>query len=195
MSNQLADHWRFRILNIVDDYSRFCPDRIVDVSISGARLACYLDELAEHHGPPQEIVLDNGPKGTKRAMFQWSERTGVRLRFIEPGRPSSRVSTAAYATSASTCIGSARCGTPVRRSLAGGITTTANARTPASATGRRSSTSPPRRRPSLVRALRRRSSPTRNQRIPDSSGRDPGRRRSMNLQSARPCSQSDGHDH
>jgi putative transposase len=36
---------------------------------------------------PEEIVLDNGPEGTSRAMFNWSERTGVRLRFIEPGKP------------------------------------------------------------------------------------------------------------
>ena len=32
-------------------------------------------------------MLDNGPEGTSRAMFDWSERTGVRLRFIEPGKP------------------------------------------------------------------------------------------------------------
>ena len=42
---------------------------------------------AEVHGLPEEIVLDNGPEGTSRAMFDWSERTGVRLRFIEPGKP------------------------------------------------------------------------------------------------------------
>ena len=50
-------------------------------------MARYLDELAVHRGLPQEIVLDNGPEGTSRPMFQWSERTGVRLRFIEPGKP------------------------------------------------------------------------------------------------------------
>jgi putative transposase len=66
---------------------RFCPGQIVDVSISGARMARFLDDLALRHGLPQEIVLDNGPEGTSRAMFDWSERTGVRLRFIEPGRP------------------------------------------------------------------------------------------------------------
>jgi putative transposase len=87
MSDQLADYRRFRILNIVDDHSRFCPGQIVDLSISGARLARYLDELAELRGLPEEIVLDNGPEGTSRAMFEWSERTGVRLRFIEPGKP------------------------------------------------------------------------------------------------------------
>jgi putative transposase len=87
MSDQLADHRRFRILNIVDDHSRFCPGQLVDLSISGARVARYLDELAGRCGLPEEIVLDNGPEGTSRAMFNWSERTGVRLRFIEPGKP------------------------------------------------------------------------------------------------------------
>ena len=59
----------------------------MDFSISGARLARYLDELALSHGLPEEIVLDNGPEGTSKAMFAWSERTGVTLRFIEPGKP------------------------------------------------------------------------------------------------------------
>ena len=87
MSDQLVDHRRFRILNIVDDHSRFCPGQIVDLSISGARVARYLDQLGERLGLPEEIVLDNGPEGTSRAMFEWSERTRVRLRFIEPGKP------------------------------------------------------------------------------------------------------------
>ena len=87
VSDQLADCRRFRVLNIVDDHSRFCPNQIVDVSISGARVARHLDDLALLHGLPEEIVLDNGPEGTSRAMFDWSERTGVRLRFIEPGKP------------------------------------------------------------------------------------------------------------
>ena len=87
MSDQLVDHRRFRILNVVDDHSRFCPGQIVDLSISGARVARFLDELGERVGLPEEIILDNGPEGTSRAMFEWSERTGVRLRFIEPGKP------------------------------------------------------------------------------------------------------------
>ncbi len=87
VSDQLADCRRFRVLNIVDDQSRFCPGQIVDVSISGARVARYLDDLALLHGLPEDIVLDNGPEGTSRAMFDWSGRTGVRLRFIEPGKP------------------------------------------------------------------------------------------------------------
>ena len=82
--DQLADCRRFRVLNIVDDHSRFCPCQIVDVSIPGARVARFLDDLALRIALPEEIVLDNGPEGTSKAMFDWSERTGVRLRFIEP---------------------------------------------------------------------------------------------------------------
>ncbi|MEO1308298.1 MAG: IS3 family transposase [Pseudomonadota bacterium] len=87
VSDQLADCRRFRVLNIVDDHSRFCPGQIIDVSIPGARLARFLDDLAQRVGLPEEIILDNGPEGTSKAMFDWSERTGVRLRFIEPGKP------------------------------------------------------------------------------------------------------------
>lgn len=42
VSDQLADYRRFRVLNVVDDHSRFCPGQIVDVSIPGARVARFL---------------------------------------------------------------------------------------------------------------------------------------------------------
>ena len=32
-------------------------------------------------------MVDNGPELTGKAMFLWSERTGVQLRFIDPGKP------------------------------------------------------------------------------------------------------------
>jgi putative transposase len=91
MSGQLAGHRRFRLLNIVDGEPlsatgprtvgerRFCPGQIVDLSISGARVVRYLGELGARLGLPEEIVLDNGPEGTSRTMFEWSRRTGVRL--------------------------------------------------------------------------------------------------------------------
>jgi putative transposase len=36
---------------------------------------------------PGDILLDNGPEGTGKAMFDRSERPRVRLRFAEPGKP------------------------------------------------------------------------------------------------------------
>ena len=87
VSDALWDHRRCRVLNIVDPCTRECPGQSVDTSLSGKRLARYLDELAAIHGYPEELVHDNGPELTSRAMFEWSQRTGVKQRFIEPGKP------------------------------------------------------------------------------------------------------------
>lgn len=87
VSDQLADGRRSRILNIVDDYSRICVGQIVDLSISGLRMVRYLEQLAGTRGLPQGIVLDNGPEMTCKAMFFWSQKTGVKLQFIQPGKP------------------------------------------------------------------------------------------------------------
>ena len=85
--DQLTDGRRIRILNIVDDYSRTCVGQLVDTSISGLRVTRCLDELASARGLPTSIVMDNGPELTSKAMFFWSQRTGVKLNFIQPGKP------------------------------------------------------------------------------------------------------------
>lgn len=87
MSDQLACGRRFRILNVIDDYSRECVGQLVDVSISGARMARFLSELGQTRQLPRVIVCDNGTEMTSKAMFFWSSDTGVRLHFIQPGKP------------------------------------------------------------------------------------------------------------
>lgn len=69
VSDQLANGRRFRVLNIIDDFSRECVGQVVDVSISGLRVIRFLDELAEHRGLPKVIVIDNGPEFTSKALF------------------------------------------------------------------------------------------------------------------------------
>ena len=85
MSDQLANGRRFRILNIVDDFSRECVLQIVDFSISGHRLARELDKLSRPL--PKTIVCDNGPEFTSKAMFFWAQKRSVKLHFIQPGKP------------------------------------------------------------------------------------------------------------
>ena len=87
VSDQLASGRRFRVFNVVDDFSREVILQVVDFSIGGARLARELDQLAEHRPLPERIVMDNGPELTSKAMFFWSKRTGVTLHFIQPGKP------------------------------------------------------------------------------------------------------------
>jgi putative transposase len=62
VSDQLANGRRFRVLNIVDDFSRECVVQVVDFSISGHRVARELDQLARQL--PNTIVCDNGPEFT-----------------------------------------------------------------------------------------------------------------------------------
>ena len=85
--DQLSDGRRFRVLNIVDDYSRVCVGQLVDTSISGGRSAEYLDRLAETRGLPNGLVSDNGTEMTSKAMFFWCQRRKVKLLFIQPGKP------------------------------------------------------------------------------------------------------------
>ena len=87
VSDQLASGRRFRVLNVIDDFSRECIGQVVDTSISGARVARLLEELIRKRGRPRVIVSDNGPEFTGKAMFFWSQRNGVRLHFIQPGKP------------------------------------------------------------------------------------------------------------
>jgi putative transposase len=87
VSDQLTCGRRFRILNIVDDYTRECVGQLVDLSISGARMARFLDELGQTRELPGAIVCDNGTEMTSKAMFFWSNETGVKLNFIQPGKP------------------------------------------------------------------------------------------------------------
>jgi len=85
--DQLANGRRIRVLNVVDDYSRVCVGQLVDLSISGQRMARFLDQLGDSRGLPKTIVMDNGTEMTSKAMFIWSKKTGVTLHFIKPGKP------------------------------------------------------------------------------------------------------------
>ncbi len=87
VSDQLATGRRFRVLNIVDDFSRECVGQLVDVSISGARMTRYLEEVCSRRGQPSIIVCDNGPELTRKAMFFWTQGRNIKLQFIQPGKP------------------------------------------------------------------------------------------------------------
>jgi putative transposase len=76
-----------RMLTVVDDCTRECPAIEVDTSLGGLRVRRVLDRIASERGLPEAIVLDNGPEFRGRALAAWSEERGVRLDFIQPGKP------------------------------------------------------------------------------------------------------------
>lgn len=87
MSDALADGRRFRTFNVIDDHRRAGLEIEIGLNIGSRSVIRVLDRLAELHGPPRRLRLDNGPEFTSLAVADWAERNQVELDFIKPGRP------------------------------------------------------------------------------------------------------------
>ena len=86
MRDTLKDGRVFRTLNIVDDCSRECLAIEIDTSLTSRRVVAVLERLADERSLPQTIV-DNGPEFAGTALDAWAARKGIRLHFIDPGKP------------------------------------------------------------------------------------------------------------
>ncbi len=87
VSDTLTDSRRFRILTVVDDYSRECLCLVADTSLSGSRVARELDTLIAERGRPAMCVSDNGTELTSMAILRWSQETQIEWHYIAPGKP------------------------------------------------------------------------------------------------------------
>ena len=83
----MASGRQVKVLSIVDDFSKKSPTIEIASSITGQRVVEVLEELAQWHPLPAEIVVDNGPEFRSVALDQWAYERGVKLRFIQPGKP------------------------------------------------------------------------------------------------------------
>jgi putative transposase len=110
VADTLVSGRRFRILTLVDDFTRECLGLVVDTSLTGLRVARELDRIAELRSYPCMIVSDNGTELTSNAILAWQQQRGVEWHYIAPGKPMQNggASTAAFATSASTSTCSTR---------------------------------------------------------------------------------------
>lgn len=87
MTARTADGRAFRILNIMDEYSRECLAILVDRHITADDVIEVLSSLFITVGIPEHIRSDNGPELTAKALRQWLNDLGVKTLFIEPGSP------------------------------------------------------------------------------------------------------------
>lgn len=87
VSDNLYNGRRFRVLTIVDDFSRECPGLEADHSLTGKRVTRVLDRIALFRGLPKVITVDNGPEFISKALDLWAYENKVKLRFIQPGKP------------------------------------------------------------------------------------------------------------
>jgi putative transposase len=87
VSDSTTDGHRFRILTLIDTFTRRAPGVVVERSIGGHRVARFLDQVAAKLGFPRSISVDNGPEFISNALDQWAHAHDVQLHFSRPGRP------------------------------------------------------------------------------------------------------------
>ncbi len=87
MIARTADGRAFRILNIIDEYTRECLAILVKRHIKSQDVIDQLFELFIFRGIPEHIRSDNGPEFAAKAVRKWLARLGVKTLFIEPGSP------------------------------------------------------------------------------------------------------------
>ncbi len=82
-----SDGRSFRILTILDEYSKECLAMKVDRHISSQDVIDQLYELFLLRGVPKHIRSDNGPEFTAKKIRDWLTELEVKTLFIEPGSP------------------------------------------------------------------------------------------------------------
>ena len=87
MSAKLLDGRWFRVLTVIDQFTRECLALVADRALNGHRVALALSQVVAERGTPESITADNGSEFAGKAMDGWSYQYGVRLEFIRPGKP------------------------------------------------------------------------------------------------------------
>jgi putative transposase len=83
----LVNGRRFRILTLVDDFTRECLGLVVDTSLTAPRVVRELDCIIETRGCPRMIVSDNGTEFTSNAILAWQQERDIEWHYIAPGKP------------------------------------------------------------------------------------------------------------
>jgi putative transposase len=78
---------KFRILNIIDEYSRECLLSFASRRITSIEVVEFLAELFCSRGLPEYIRSDNGSEFTAKKVRKFISNLGTLPAFIEPGSP------------------------------------------------------------------------------------------------------------
>ncbi|MES1191496.1 MAG: IS3 family transposase [Steroidobacter sp.] len=87
MHDQLSDGRPFRLFNVLDDFNREGLGIEVDFSLPATRVIRSLEQIIEWRGQPNAIRCDNGPEYISDALTQWARQRGIRIDYIQPGKP------------------------------------------------------------------------------------------------------------
>ena len=87
MHDRLADGRSIRLFNVIDDFNREGLAIEVDFSLPTERVVSSLNQIIEWRGKPQMIRCDNGPEYISTTLRTWAEQHGIRIEYIQPGKP------------------------------------------------------------------------------------------------------------
>ena len=87
VSEQTHDGRKFKILNIIDEFSRECLASYVARRIRSQDVILVLADLFLKHGIPKHIRSDNGPEFIAKKLVTWIKGLEVQPLFIQPGSP------------------------------------------------------------------------------------------------------------
>jgi len=87
VTDRLENGSYFRILTVVDQYTRECLALMPGRSLKGADVARCLTSLLKERSKPCSITVDNGSEFCGQEMDSWAYRHGIELDFIRPGKP------------------------------------------------------------------------------------------------------------
>jgi putative transposase len=85
--DQMLDGRPFRMLTVIDQFSRQSPIVEPRLSFRGSDVAEVLDAIIERTGTPASITVDHGTEFTSKALEEWAYQRGVKLDFTHPGKP------------------------------------------------------------------------------------------------------------
>ncbi len=86
-ADSLFNGKRFRVLTVVDNFSRECVAVEVGRSLKGDDVVNVLNRVKEARGVPRSIRVDNGSEFISKAVDKWAYDNKVELDFSRPGRP------------------------------------------------------------------------------------------------------------
>ena len=87
MSDSSENHRRFRTFKVIDDFNREALGIDTAVSLSAGRISHYLDKVAQYHGYPLKIRVDNGAEFTANRFTSQVKSHGVSIDYIKPSNP------------------------------------------------------------------------------------------------------------
>ena len=78
---------KFRVLSVIDVYTRECLALEVDTGFPGPRMTRVLERIVSERGVPEALRSDNGPEFTSRHFLAWALEKKIEVVHIEPGKP------------------------------------------------------------------------------------------------------------